>query len=74
MKQVLSAWNFHTAILSYEFLIMSDVMKGAKLSVSNVTGPCHKKHRYLHTLNTGHLEPHIMELNIVSRALVDALV
>ena len=44
------------------------------MSVSNVTGPCHKKHRYLHTLNTGHLEPHIMELNIVSRALVDALV
>jgi len=44
------------------------------MSVSNVTGPCHKKHRYLHTLNTGDLEPHIMELNIVSRALVDALV
>ena len=49
-------------------------LQSFSMSVSNVTGPCHKKHRYLHTLNTGHLEPHIMELNIVSRALVDALV
>ena len=49
-------------------------LQSFSMSVSNVTGPCHKMNCYLRTLNTGHLEPHIMGHNIVARALVDALV